>query len=99
MSSCYALATKWLAGQFSAPQPGAAGGPDSPTVDPWSLPPVQAHPAWMLGQPLSMHIHFSTSNRVFSAKEKSKSGERLPSVVWENITFGDWNEARSVQLN
>ncbi|KAI0677053.1 cleft lip and palate transmembrane 1 [Trametes maxima] len=62
--------------------------------------PTQAVPAWPLGIPLAMHVHLSTSptGDVFSSKwtsgyRKDQDAE-LPSLVWENITFGEWNEKR-----
>jgi hypothetical protein len=74
-------------------------------VNPWNLPPKQAYPAWSLKQPLSMHVHLSTSpiGDVFSPQWTSgwrkDQDEELPSFVWENITFGDWNDARVVSLD
>jgi hypothetical protein len=67
-------------------------------VNPWHLPPKQAHPAWSLNQPLSMHVHLSTSHNgdIFSQWRKD---EELPSFVWENITYGDWNDARVINLD
>ncbi|KAI0722227.1 cleft lip and palate transmembrane 1 [Cerioporus squamosus] len=62
--------------------------------------PTHAVAAWPLGLPLAMHVHLSTSptGDVFSSKwtsgyRKDKDAE-LPSLVWRNITFGDWNEKR-----
>ncbi|CDO71393.1 hypothetical protein BN946_scf184908.g151 [Trametes cinnabarina] len=62
--------------------------------------PTHAVPAWPLGIPLAMHVHLSTSptGDVFSGKwtagyRKDQDAE-LPSLVWNNITFGDWNEKR-----
>ena len=62
--------------------------------------PTHAVPAWPLGIPLAMHVHLSTSptGDVFSSKwtsgyRKDQDAE-LPSLVWSNITFGDWNEKR-----
>ena len=47
-----------------------------------------------------MHVHLSTSptGDVFSSKwtsgyRKDQDAD-LPSLVWTNITFGDWNEKR-----
>ncbi|KAI9069253.1 cleft lip and palate transmembrane 1 [Trametes sanguinea] len=83
------------ASQASVPQahvPGQA--PVANTI------PTQAVPAWPLGIPLAMHVHLSTSptGDVFSGKwtsgyRKDQDAE-LPSLVWNNITFGDWNEKR-----
>ncbi|KAI0772049.1 cleft lip and palate transmembrane 1 [Trametes elegans] len=62
--------------------------------------PTQAVPAWPLGIPLAMHVYLSTSptGDVFSSKwtsgyRKDQDAD-LPSLVWSNITFGDWNEKR-----
>ena len=55
---------------------------------------------WPLGIPLAMHVHLSTSptGDVFSSKWTSgyrqDQDAGLPSLVWNNITFGDWNEKR-----
>jgi hypothetical protein len=81
----------------------APGGTGEP-INPFLLPPVEVLPAWDLGQTLSMHIHLSTSptGDVFWSKWARKdkiSGNQLPSVVWENITYGDWKETRTVEFN
>ncbi|KAF9266255.1 cleft lip and palate transmembrane 1, partial [Marasmius fiardii PR-910] len=61
--------------------------------------------AWSLNQPVSMHVHFSTSfnGDVFSKKWTSKyrehQDEGLPSFLWENITFGDYSESRVAEYN
>ncbi|KAI0368074.1 cleft lip and palate transmembrane 1 [Pilatotrama ljubarskyi] len=67
--------------------------------------PTQAVPAWPLGIPLAMHVHLSTSptGDVFSKKwtsgyRKDEDAE-LPSLVWNNITFGDWNEKRVAEFS
>ena len=51
--------------------------------------------AWPFGSKLSMHVHLSTSQNgdVFGYKES------LPHFVWNDITFGDWNEARVIDLD
>lgn len=52
-----------------------------------------------------MHVHLSTSptGDVFSAQWTSgwrkDQDEGLPNFVWENITFGNWDETRVVDLN
>ncbi|KAJ7498471.1 cleft lip and palate associated transmembrane protein [Mycena latifolia] len=100
------LASKYLfnAGP-PAPAPGPPGSPPPVAVDPWTLPPAHASLAWHLDQPLDMHVHLSTSpiGDVFSAKWTSgyrkDQDEGLPSFVWENLTFGDYNEARVVEYN
>lgn len=67
--------------------------------------PTQAVPAWPLGLPLAMHVHLSTSptGDVFSSKWTSgyrkDQDQGLPSLVWTNITFGDWSEKRVTEFN
>ncbi|KAJ7246568.1 cleft lip and palate associated transmembrane protein [Mycena haematopus] len=97
------LASKYF---FNAGPPPKAQGPTStPDVDPRTLPPVQAIPAWPLGQPLDMHVFLSTSpiGDVFSSKWTSgyrkDQDEGLPNFVWKNLTFGDYSEARVVEYN
>ncbi|KAI0353459.1 cleft lip and palate transmembrane 1 [Trametes cingulata] len=66
--------------------------------------PTQAVPAWPLGIPLAMHVHLSTSPTGDVFSRKWTSGYRkdedadLPSLVWNNITFGDWNEKRVAEF-
>jgi hypothetical protein len=62
-------------------------------VDPSLLPPAQAYLAWPLGIPVSLYFHLSTSEQVFARDSD------LPQFVWHDITFGDWNEARTVNYN
>ncbi|EKM59833.1 uncharacterized protein PHACADRAFT_250566 [Phanerochaete carnosa HHB-10118-sp] len=55
---------------------------------------TQAYPAWPLGIPLSMHVYLTTSphpSGVFSPHK-----EDLPYFVWDNVTFGDWDDHRTV---
>lgn len=69
-------------------------------VNPFLLPPVQAYTAWKLGQPLSMHVYFSTSpngdvfSRQWTSAWREDQDAGLPNFVWKNITFGDWKETR-----
>lgn len=79
-----------------AVSPGAAHEPGQ--INPFHLPPVQAYSAWPLGIPLSVHVHLSTdpTGNIFA---KSEENAKLPHFVWENITFGDWNEARTIEYN
>ncbi|KAJ7771117.1 cleft lip and palate associated transmembrane protein [Mycena maculata] len=101
------LASKYFfntGNQQAAPAQGPPGSPPQQSVDPWTLPPAQASlaAAWALGQPLDMHVHLSTSplGDVFSPTwTKKDQDEGLPSFVWENLTFGDWNEARVVEYD
>lgn len=63
--------------------------------------PLQSSPitdgilAWPFGSKLSMHVYLSTNPEgdVFEHKEP------LPHFVWNDITFGDWNEARVINLD
>ncbi|KAG0697310.1 cleft lip and palate associated transmembrane protein [Suillus ampliporus] len=70
-------------------------------ANPFLLPPVQANTAWTLGQPLSMHVYFSTSpngdvfSRQWTSAWREDQDAGLPNFVWENITFGDWKETRA----
>ncbi|KAJ6561481.1 cleft lip and palate associated transmembrane protein [Mycena vulgaris] len=87
------------------PAQGPPGSAPPVAIDPRTLPPSHASLAWPLGQALDMHVHLSTSptGDVFSAKWTSgyrkDQDEGLPSFVWENLTFGDYNEARVVEYN
>jgi len=74
--------------------PGRGSGPG--LVDPFSLPPAQAHLAWPLGIPVSLHFHLSTSGQAFALNSEDVN---LPHFVWHDITFGDWNEVRSVDYS
>jgi hypothetical protein len=74
-------------------------------TNPFNLPPQQLEPAWPLGMPLNMHVYLSTSptGDVFSAqwtkKWRENGDEGLPHFVWENITYGDYNEKRAIDLD
>ena len=79
-----------------------AEGVSEPQVGPDGQPlPIQPVPftegvlAWPFGSKLSMHVHLSTNpdGDVFGHRE------RLPHFVWNDITFGDWNEARVIDLD
>lgn len=43
-----------------------------------------------------MHVYFTSSNQVDAFK---KGQPELPHFVWENITFGDWDESRTIDLD
>ena len=53
----------------------------------------------------NMHVYLSTSpnGNVFSQqwtkKWKDGADESLPYFVWENITYGDWNDKRVIDLD
>ena len=52
-----------------------------------------------------MHVYLSTSptGDVFSSqwtkKWRENGDEGLPHFTWENITYGDWNEKREIDLD
>ncbi|KAH9900025.1 cleft lip and palate transmembrane 1 [Cubamyces lactineus] len=86
--------------QASVPQANVANVPGQTPGPAANAIPTQAAPMWPLGIPLAMHVHLSTSptGDVFSSKWTSgyrqDQDAGLPSLVWNNITFGDWNEKR-----
>ncbi|TBU49004.1 cleft lip and palate transmembrane 1 [Dichomitus squalens] len=67
--------------------------------------PTHAVPGWPLGLPLAVHVHLSTSPTGDVFSNKWTSGHRkdrdadLPSLVWNNVTLGDWNEKRVAEFN
>ena len=85
--------------------PGGEAPPSVGHVNPHLLPPQQAYLAWALGQPLSMHVHLSTSpngdvfSRQWTSGWREDQDKNLPSFVWSNITFGDWNDHRTEDLD
>lgn len=94
----FSLASKFFAPK-AAPTESSAAIPDgsSPVhLDPFLLPPAQAYLAWPLGIPVSLHFHLSTSDQAFARDSEDAD---LPQFVWHDITFGDWNEARTVDYN
>ncbi|KAG6861851.1 hypothetical protein C0995_011148 [Termitomyces sp. Mi166 len=75
---------------------------NTPPVDPWTLPPKEASLAWGLGQPLDMHVRLTTAPpaQVFNMPNRLKEQDKgLPSFVWSNITFGDWNAAYTAEFD
>jgi hypothetical protein len=94
-------ASKFFLPKTSSTQPPTAipgREPGHEQVNPLLLPPEQAHLAWPLGIPVSLHFHLSTdpSGHVFALNSEDTD---LPHFVWYNITFGDWNEARTLDYN
>lgn len=76
--------------------------PPSEQTNAFSLPPTSAELMWPIGISLDMHVYLSTSPNgdVFAhQRTMSYNKEELPSFVWGNITFGDWNEKRVADLN
>ncbi|KAI0921653.1 hypothetical protein AcW1_004436 [Taiwanofungus camphoratus] len=74
----------------------------SGTPSPQQLLPAQAQPAWPLGIPVSIHVYLSTSptgdvfSRQWTSGWRQDQDAGLPNFVWENITFGNWKETRTV---
>ncbi|ESK86816.1 cleft lip and palate associated transmembrane protein [Moniliophthora roreri MCA 2997] len=99
------LATRYFAPKPTTPAPGTPAKPGESVANAWALPPQQAELSWSLSQPVSMHVHLSTSPNgdVFSKQWTSKWRQDqdlgLPSFVWDNITFGDYLESRVVEYN
>ncbi|KAH9045378.1 cleft lip and palate associated transmembrane protein [Lactarius pseudohatsudake] len=60
--------------------------------------PAKAHLAWPLGVPVSLYFHLSTdpTGQVFAGHPKETG---LPHFVWNDITFGNWSETRTVDYN
>ena len=50
---------------------------------------------WPFGSKLSMHVYLSTDPEGYVFRHE----EPLPHFVWNDITFGDWNEARVIDLD
>ncbi|KAG6868755.1 hypothetical protein C0993_011024 [Termitomyces sp. T159_Od127] len=76
--------------------------PKTSPVDPWTLPPKEVTPAWALGQPLDMHVRLTTAppTQVYNMPNWLKEQDKgLPTFVWPNITFGDWNAAYSAEFD
>jgi len=95
------FATKFFASQLQVAKPATTAS----AVDPRLLPPTHTSLAWPLGQEIAIHVYLSTSptGDVFSPKLTSgwrqDQDEGLPNFVWENVTFGDYNEARVVEYD
>ena len=77
----------------AVPEPQA--GPDGQPLPVRPRPITDGVLAWPFGSKLSMHVHLSTNPEgdVFGHKEP------LPHFVWNDIAFGDWNEARVIDLD
>lgn len=73
--------------------------------NPFDQPPQQISPLWPLGIDLSLHVYLSTSptGDVFSGQWtknwRENEDDELPHFVWENITYGNWNEKRITNLD
>ncbi|KAG8934632.1 hypothetical protein FRC02_009576 [Tulasnella sp. 418] len=76
------------------PQPASSDVPASnlpPDQDPFRMPPTSLAPLWPVGTTLDMHVRLSMSP--YDPFEK-RASQGLPSFVWEDIKFGDWNDER-----
>ncbi|KAA1466458.1 cleft lip and palate associated transmembrane protein [Dentipellis sp. KUC8613] len=79
--------------------PGTTTPSEQHEINPFLLPPQQAISAWSTGVPVALHVYLSTDpyGRVFD--NSSIRDASLPHFEWSNITFGDWNEARTTELS
>ena len=72
---------------------------ETPVTDPHLSLPVDAAPYWPLGVTFDMHVYLSTMPKLdvytkwTSAYRKDKD-EGLPHFIWENITYGNYNDHR-----
>lgn len=99
-----------IAMKFLSPQKPQPSGADSdpvsydqnspttppPGVNPWHLDPEFINPAWPLGSSVAVHVYLSQSfgYDMFSVSERRVNGD-LPSIVWSNLTWGDWSWSRA----
>jgi len=67
-------------------------------VNPWQLDPQAVNPVWPIGSKVAVHVYLSQSfgYDIFSQTERAANGH-LPSVSWNNITWGDWSWSRSTE--
>ncbi|KAG6850622.1 hypothetical protein H0H93_010814 [Arthromyces matolae] len=97
-------ATRFFAPSADKPVVPKADDPSPPpSVDPWSLPPQEAYldPAWPLGQQFDMHVRLTTAPlaQVYNTPNLLRKQDKgLPTFVWSNITFGDWNAAYTAEF-
>ncbi|KAL1748533.1 cleft lip and palate transmembrane protein 1-domain-containing protein [Schizophyllum fasciatum] len=105
--ACSQLATKFLMPKPPAAQPPPAEVTSTPGVTaPGTTSPTSATPDWALGQPLDIHVYFTSAPRPDALSQKYKHSYRggegedaLQRIVWENITFGNWSDTREAQLD
>jgi hypothetical protein len=81
----------------------AAQNAETPIADPRLLPPVDAIPYWPLGTTFDMHIYLSTVPQLdiytnWTPAYRKDKDEGLPHFVWKNITYGDYNDHRVINL-
>jgi hypothetical protein len=69
-----------------------------PVVNPWQLDPQTINPIIPLGSKVAVHVYLSQSFGwdMFSKNEREVNGN-LPSVSWDNLTWGDWSWSRSAE--
>lgn len=46
-----------------------------------------------------MHVYLTTSPKADALGYRKRGDEELPHFVWNNITYGDYNENRVVQFD
>jgi hypothetical protein len=65
-------------------------------ANPWQLDPQMINPVWPMGSKIALHVYLSQSfgYDMFSKNERKANG-KLPSVTWDNLTWGDWSWSRS----
>ncbi|KAG6841829.1 hypothetical protein C0991_006236 [Blastosporella zonata] len=102
MQLALSQATKFFSPSTKPTVPAKSNDPNAPTVDPWTLPPTQVELAWALGQPVDMHVRLTTAPlaQIFNTPNWLKEQDKgLPTFVWSNITFGDWNAAYTADFD
>jgi hypothetical protein len=64
---------------------------DEGQPNPWFQEPATIAPLWPLGTKVAVHVYVSQSYGydLFSKAERA-ANSGLPSVVWGNLTWGDW---------
>jgi hypothetical protein len=101
----YLPATNYFTGSKPQDAPAPLNSGDAPAVDSRTLPPANVKLGWELNTRLDMHVYLTTSPNedVFSNQWTSgwmQNHDRdLPHFVWENLTFGNWKDSRTVQMD
>lgn len=69
-----------------------------PVPNPWQLDPLELNPVVPSGTKLAVHVYLSQSfgYDMFSENER-RANRNLPSITWENLTWGDWSWTRSAE--
>ncbi|KZT38366.1 cleft lip and palate associated transmembrane protein [Sistotremastrum suecicum HHB10207 ss-3] len=68
-------------------------------VDPRTLPPVTIHPLWDQQTPVSLRMDLSTADAMTFYSPGYKRTENLPSISWDNITWGSWDYAYTANFD